>query len=459
MKFLARLYLINKGKNVQNAYFSTIKKREIEKLDINADEAFLLEIKDKMFPTKIRKLKTGQGRFMLGFTVPYEIGSLLSPKTDHNFILLSKNTKKEDNSIMRYNVIDLKQLLPTHTITDKPLFLFDYKGFLFVWIYSKGNKLIKVPKEISIIRNGFSIFEVVGAFFCEGLKARKLGKHRDRFSFSNADKEQIEWFVSACEVLLGIKRSAWSVQILYPKNDQKNVKKVKNYWLNVGFLPEKLEIYQNEKTNDFCGVCIINIYNSSLAETFYYLAKYCQERALESEVFAEDFFRGLSRGDLGVSSSKTDVISFTTESLQNMKYFKSLCEVLGISINKYFHDNRGGGEGCWNVYITHRKNIRKIVELGLITHSKRKIRLYRNFLKARKSRYFEYLYAVSNGDNTVKKAADELMVARITSTQGFLKLLRQGFLYRRRESYYYVYSLSEKGKEALEFYDSVRASV
>lgn len=452
MKFTARLYKVNKGKSVQCAYFSTIKQEIVNRLAVKEGDALILEISGCNFPTRIRKLKTRQNDFQLGFTVPARIGKLLSPKTNHQFILLKRNIQKR-NFQSNYSQINLLKLIPQKSIRNFPIFLFEDDNKLFVWIYSKGNKIATLPKDIWLSTDKFDLLELAGAFFCEGFKSRKATKHRDRFSFSNANKKQIEWFVVATEKLLGIRKEEWFVQILFPRDDLDSINKMKDYWSSFGLVKDKIKLVKNTKTNDKCGVCILNIYNSSLAESFYYIAQECRRKSLESKKNAIQFFRGLSRGDLGIGKSQNQTVTFSTESKENALFFLNLCKVIGISTNKPLQDKRGNGV-CWNVKITHYENFRKLIEFGCITHHSRKINLHNKFLVAKKNHHFKYLRAINDGYNSYRKLINHMGIAESTSGASLIRYLRRGLLIRKRERHY-VYELSEKGRAELDFFQDL----
>jgi len=369
--FYARVYKINKGKNSQHAYFATIRKEEIQRLSITEKDAVLLNILDQMFPAVIRKLKTSGNRFMLGFTVPFIIGENLQLKTDLIFNLLKKNTIFKE-PIKRKDKLNLQEIISVKTIRNYPIYLFDFGENLMMWIYSKGNKPYILPKHVPIENNHYNLFEFAGAFFCEGFKARKKNKHRDRFSFSNADPEQVAFFLNASEKLLNIPKKEWKAQILHPNFNQ--ISNLTKLWSKLGVSKERIKIIENKTVLAKQGVCILYITNSTLAEIICILIKYLEKESLKSKENALNFFRGLSRGDLGVSH-KDRSIKFSTESKKNAIFFRKLCNVLEIPTNKIYH-NKKGINGYWgsNVSISYTL-LTKLIEMNAITHSKRKARL------------------------------------------------------------------------------------
>ena len=270
----------------------------------------------------------------------------------------------------------------------------------------------------------------------------------DRFSFSNADILQVKWFVEACQSLLKIEKNEWKIQILYPKED---TDRIISYWSSFGLLKENLKVVKNITTNDNYGVCILNIYNSSLAESFYYLAKECQRLSLLNQNYAIVFLRGISRGDLGIGKASRNVVSFTTESKANALFFKQLCKVIGINTSEPSFDSRGK-KGCWYVYIFGYENFYRLIDLGCITHAQRKENLSKMFFASRKSRYFDYLIAVSAGYNTNKKLVENLGIDQSTAGIYLPKFCEQGLLSRKKDDHHYIYELSDKGKKAVNFW-------
>ena len=264
-----------------------------------------------------------------------------------------------------------------------------------VWIYSTRIKPYILPKQIHISRFGYNIFELAGAFFCEGFKARKQNKHRDRFSFSNADWEQIAWFLEASEALLQISKKEWNVQILFP--DLKNSKLLIGFWSRLGLSKDKIKLIKNKKVSAKNGVCILNIYSSALAETIYHMMSYLEKESLNSKENALHFFRGLSRGDVGVAS-KTCITTLSTENEKNDLFFKKICNILYINTN-----SPSFSRGCWNVSITTYSDFKKIIELDLITHNTRKNRFFKKFVELKGNIPYLYLNAISFGYDTTRK--------------------------------------------------------
>jgi predicted transcriptional regulator len=444
MKFEARVYRVNKGGTSRAAYFVTIKKEIVTDLSFKEGDAVLLKSQNDIFPAVIRKLSSSDKKFMLGFTIPYGLGEKISGDNPFEFISKSLSREKSNDE----ESLSLLWLIPERSINHSPIFLFNHNGKILVWIYSKGNKFTLLPRKIPLSFDKYDLLELAGAFFCDGFKSRKKNQHRDRFSFSNADLPQIKWFVEACEQLLDIKKIEWNVQILYSKED---IERIVYYWSSFGLSKDKIKAIKNPTTNDHYGVCILNIYNSSLAESFYYIAEDCQRRSLLNKKDAICFFRGISRGDLGIGKTREKTISFTTESKENATFFKQLCEVIGITTSMPSFDKRGK-KGCWNVSIFRHENFRNLVELGCVTHHQRREELSRKFFTSKKNRYLDYLKAVSKGYNTPRKLISHLNIDESTAGTYLLKFCEQGLLTRKKEVHHYVYELSENGRGEMKFY-------
>lgn len=448
---------MNKGKFSQKAYFATIKQKEAGKARLQEGDAVLLDYNHILFPTVIRKLKSTPKRFMLGFNVPFQIGTQFSSKNNYFLKFVGKSIERITFSENK-DTINLTNLLPLKTIREFPIFLFNYGIYTLIWIYSKGNKIAKLPTEILLTSGGFDLLELAGAFFCEGLKARKFNRHRDRLSFSNADPAQIKWFIEASEMLLKIPKGKWSSQILYPSDNEQSKDKVLACWSAIGISKEKMTLVKNIKINNLTGVCILNIYNSSLAEAFYHLMEECQKRALASKDNAILFFRGISRGDLGVDKTDGQSVSFSTDSQENALFFTKVCNVMGIKTHRPKKDCRGHN-GSWYVGITHFNNLEKLVRYNCITHQRRKEKLLRKFLITGKNHHIIYLRAINNGANTRLKLIQYLGIADSTAGAALPKYTLRGYLLRKYNSNRklpYTYELSKKGLETLEFYNKIK---
>ncbi len=454
-RFIAKVYRINKGAYSQNSYFATIKKEEVEILNIAEKDAILAGIQEKIFPAVVRKLNTSKNRFMLGFTIPNKIANGLPLKTNINLKFIMKAAKNKDLA-QAFGKINLLRVIPQETIRALPVYIFDIGDNIIVWICSKGNKLFFLPKNIPINNGKYSLFEFGGAFFCEGFKARKINRHIDRLSFSNADREQIEWFLNAAKELLNIQKSEWKAQILFP-NLEENKNLIK-FWSKLGLHESHIEIYRNKSVKSLHGVCILNIYNSTLAEVVYHLMQHLIKKSLQSKENALNFFRGLSRGDLGVSP-KGNSIEFSTENKENVLFFRELCKILEIPIQGIYNDKRGV-KGYWkaNMAVSHETFV-KLIKLDAIHHSQRKYSLYNITMNHKKLVLYLYLKAISCGSNTSKSSARILNLSEIT-TRFYLKEFTEfGYLIRSSEGRHYIYSLADKGMQALKFYNQIENQI
>lgn len=451
--FIAKVYEVNKGKNVQCAYFATIRKNEILKSNLKEKEPYIIGIKNQIFPTLIKRINSKRKYSILGFTIPYFIGKNLTLKKEITFKLVKKNLKNKRAKFL-VSHINLQKVIPKKTIRNYPIYLFDLKDKLIIWIYSKGNKPSILPKYIPINKKSYNLFEFAGAFFCEGFKARKKNRHRDRFSFSNTDPEQIEWFLNSVEILFNIPKEQWTVHILFPSS--KESERLIGFWSGIGLSKRKITVHRNKKISAQYGVCILNIFGSSLSETIYNLMNHLKKEALKSKENALNFFRGLSRGDIGVSKN---VITLSTENEDNALYFRKICDILEINTSSpYFSKDKG----FWGVRITGYSNFKKILEHNLITHTKRKNKLTNVIRNAKGTIPSRYLKAVSLGFNTTRKSASSLGLSIIATRSYLAKLKKEGYLTAKinnaNKYKQLLYSLTEKGENNLNFYKKVMAN-
>lgn len=144
MKFLAKVYCVGKGNKSQDAYFATMIQEEYEKLGVKARDALLVNLTNKTFPVVIRTHST-----MLGFTIPYRIGVHLPLKRNIEF-KVSERALELNKQTNEKNKISLSNIIPSKTIRDHPIHLFDMNEKLLIWIHSRGNRPHILPKQISI---------------------------------------------------------------------------------------------------------------------------------------------------------------------------------------------------------------------------------------------------------------------------------------------------------------------
>lgn len=151
------------------------------------------------------------------------------------------------------------------------------------------------------------------------------------------------------------------------------------------------------------------------------------------------------------------MVSFSTESKKNALFFKKICDLIEIKTSKCLFS-----KGCWNVFITGHENFEKLIKLRCVTHKTRQKNLNKIVLNSTRSRYIDYLNTVHQGHNTTIEAAKHMGLSDITTRFYFAKLTRNGFLTRRigpSRSYGYLYRISEKGKQKLEFYQKIKDEI
>lgn len=460
--FTARVYKVNK-KNGYHSYFATIRQNELNYLKLRENSAILLKINEQIFPTLIRKLHTTKNRFMYGFSIPQNIGKDLEIKSDINFEFLSTNLTQKIKINSKDNLY-LPNILPQKTIRNKNLYLFGLNDKILIWIYSTGNAPYILPKYIPLIKNGYDLLELFGGYFCEGFKSRKINTHMDRLSYSSSEIDQIEWFINSMENLFGIQKSGWSAQILSSNKTDGIQGSLKEYWRSIGLQKEKINVIKNELVNDKHGVCLISIYSSTLAETMYELFQYCKQLALNNKENSLRFFRGLSRGDMGVSSirNKQNILNFSTDTKNNIIFFNKICSNLNIKTGKIIEDKRGKN-GCWQVAIHDFNSFQNIIRLNAIAHQRRKNNFYYKFLECRGCTPFKYLKAVSEGHNTNQKVAEHLQLSIFTTMALLSKYKKIGLFNAKIKStgkiHRIYYSLSKKGQKLLDFYNNVEKEI
>ncbi len=436
-----KVHRIPKGTMSCDSYFAILEKSN---KDVTSSEAILVKYGKEIFPTVIRNY--GSSRNLSGFTVPKRIGRGLENK-EIKFNLFRKNASTIKSGKRGY--INLGKILPDKTIRNFPLYKFDLnRSQLLFWIYARGNKPIILPKYISP-ENIPSLLEIFGAFVCEGLKARKKNNHIDRLSFSNAEIEQIKWFIETIESVLKINKNEWKLQILF-QGDFNKFNVIKNYWSGIGVPKQNITIVKNSKISAKYGVCIANIYNSTLAEVFSSIMEYCNTISLNSQDYAIRVFRGFSRGDLGVSSR---TVSFDSEKKEDVSLFKNICEKLDIETSSLrFNPCK---KGWWTCYITGRKNFEKILRFDGIKHYNRRKKLIKILLRNKSFSSYKYLEAVANHANTTQKSS-HLLKRSIITTRFFLsKLKKEGYLKSSIQRNQNIYHLTAKGLHTFKFYNNL----
>ena len=240
ISFRANFFEMSKGPKSQSSYFSTVRNNVMKKLNLFPQEGLLIKTGNYVFPTVLRK--HGNNRISYGFTVPHRIAIKL--RRNPEFVLLSKNIRKI-NDAERKGHLNLLKIVPSKTIRKFNIYKFNYENKILFWIFSTGSKPYVLPKFVSLRKGKFSLLEVFGAFNCEGAKYRKKNRHMDRLSFSNAEIEQVKWFMDALKELLSINENEWKLQILYPKIDEKSKARLLACWRKLNILEKNIFFTEN----------------------------------------------------------------------------------------------------------------------------------------------------------------------------------------------------------------------
>ncbi len=446
--FKAKMYCMSKGEHSQSAFFATMNRETVESLGIRIGDGILVSLKELAFPTVVRK--HGGKRFVHGFTVPYNIGKNFQNERELTFRLVTKNI--DPYKIAHYDThnLSITNVLSKTHLADGRIRIFELGNDMnLFWLYSRGNKPYILPSVVELEKNGFKLIDVMGAFICEGFKARQKGKHIDRLSFSNAEIEQIRWFTEALETLFGIKKEEWSVQILHPKNDPATLNKLRLYWSSVGFSPDRISVVKNSTVSSHYGICIQSIYNSTLAEVFSSIIDHCKGLALKNDKNSTDALRGFSRGDMGVLP---DTISFDSENKNDVHLFAQVCERLGIKTGPLKFETCK--RGWWYLRIGGWNNFKRILEIDGIRHTKRKAKLLTIFLKNQRTLRYRYLEAINRDCNTARKLSESFNRSVITTRFYLSKFRREGCIKNVLTDKFNTlgYGLTNCGKRELEFY-------
>ncbi len=445
----AKLYKINKGSKNQPCYKAITKREVCERQNLDLGDGLLLEINGNIFPTVLTKVGNSKGSFSYAFTIPTDTGKKLPRKEITLKLLqickpLEQKLRKEKSSI----------ILPIFRKTSlgSPTYAFDLnKKEILLWTYSRGCKPFKLPKCIPLEKDKFDLLEIAGAFFCEGLRAKKKGHNLDRLSFSNAEPEQIAWFIRAMQSLFKIKFETWQCQILFPDISINSIDKLKSFWQKIGLDKNKIKVYKNETVKAEHGVCIISISNSTLAEMFYQIFEFCKTLALQNKKYALSFFRGVSRGDIGISE-KSKSIFFSTQERDDVEFFQKICNLLNLSVSEPYYSSH-----CWNLAIYRYESFKYLLLNNAIAHTKRRKALCQRLIKSKKSLLFKYLRAIFEGENTSFLLSKKLNLSQVTTVH-YLRKFRINNYIRSARSYNnaaYLYSLTSKGKKVLNLYSKI----
>lgn len=454
--FKAKIYRINKGKGQVESYIATIRQAAFKSLKLLSSTEILIKDKENnIFPTKIVK----QGK-SYSFTIPRQIGKKYKIKTQYEFKIYKQGIDSSHEVRDRY--INILNIIPTKTIRGFSIYKFDLDEQVLFWIYTKGCKPFSLPKFIPLNSEEFSLLELCGAFLCEGLKARRGNKHRERLSFSNAEISEIDWFIKCAEALLGVDRKIWKAQILFPNKDARTVQTLKSYWSQAGLDTQKISVVKNRKIGAKQGVCILNIQSAVLAEVFDYIFQHCKSLATSSPQYALQFFRGLSRGDISVIIRRESLIgiNFSTESSENISIFIDVCKQFGVTTSKSYFTARK--KGYWQINITGYGNMLKLARLNAITHRRRRVSFLKGLLKNKRSNIYKYLKAVDTGANTSSKAVEPLSLSIITTRALLAKYRREGYLkIKSIEPLHKAIcnTLTKEGEDLLSFYSTIEKEI
>ncbi len=435
---------VQKGARSLSSFKIILKRNEVKRLKIEENDGLLFKIGNLLFATVLKKQKNSKGSFSYVCTVPRSIAKSMGNYLTLKLLAIdTPNSRKIKQTKYRIPISQFSESYTTH-----PIYVFDLEDKAIVWIYSRGCKPFVLPTEILVKNDRYSLFEVCGAFFCDGLRARKVGHNLDRLSFANADPQQIQWFVKAVNSLFHTNKKQWVCQILSSDDSSTNIEFLKQFWSKKGFEIKKILVHKNNSVKAPYGVCMASIIGVSFAEIFYQIYEKCKILAVRNRDSALEFFRGVSRGDIGVSNrgGKIHSITFSTEDKKDVEYFKKICTKIRLHTSKPYFSS-----GCWNAYISGYDNFTKIIKLGGITHAQRKLKLVGGFLRSRKSHLPNYLNAIPRGANTSAKLAKFLNVSQITTRNFLHKYHREGYLKR---AYYgknnsITYTLTKRGEKKL----------
>jgi len=462
-RFSASICFVKKRDNSYSS-IAIIKRDTTAKLEVQEGDGILLRSGRNVFPTITAKRRNSKGSFSYSFSIPLEVAKSIKHGKYHCFSLLSKSLPRECAEERNVKTISPLEFLPQVSIRGAPFHVFDLGDKLLVWISERANKYAILPKRIGLRDGPHDLLELFGAFFCEGRRARRSNRHHlDVLSFSNTDGQQISWFVDGVEKFFGVSKDSWDLQVLCKRKSSKLIA----YWSQLGFKSEKIRLYENTTVSAPHGVSILFLYGTTFAEVFYELMTCCKKLALREEQNSLSFFRGISRGDIGVLHRKENgflsAVNYSTGDRADADFFCELCKRLNLTHSRpLFCMGKKYKKGYWSVFITGHKNFRRLIELGAITHPKRKRELIEGFLRSKKSTTFKYLDAVSNGANTASKAADSLGVSVITSRATFQKLRDAGYLESGSVFDRYnpkIHTITSKGAQLLGFYQKLEKEV
>ena len=401
------------------SYLATIRRSIAKRMNLKEGTGLLLKTTDgRIFPTVVRRHTSGHGGFMLSFTIPKEIATNLPIAKNRlvNLCLISRSREPfaQKKGEIKRPFIDLFRFLPLNTQGGRPFYIFEINhANILVWVYTKkrANPFI-LPCQIPLEKEAFSLLEIAGAFFSEGLKARTTtAKHIERLEFSNADEEQIKWFLESMKKLFNIPLETWRTHILYGgKLDEEVISKLKSFWVKCGPNPKNITVYRNVSVSAKHGICCIYIEGIALAEAFFEIYNICRKLAFTSKKRAICFLRGVFRGDVGIRLHKNRLkaVNFSTDTRGNANFFHKLCSIIGLNASDPAHFRGLKGE-YWYIEITGYESFKKIIQLDICAHAKRSHILRKSFLDHRTSRSLHrYLKAIDKGAKTTRAIANKL---------------------------------------------------
>jgi len=465
MSLSAKIYKKN------GSYLATIKRSIVKRIDLKEGTGLLLKTMDgRIFPTVIRRHTSDHGKFMLSFTIPKEIAVNL-PVTKGRTVNLhlvsrSREPPAQKKGEIKTPSIDLYRSLPLNTHGGRPFYIFEINHEnILVWAYTKkrANPFI-LPRQIPLKKEAFSLLEVAGAFFSEGLKARTTtAKHIERLEFSNADEEQIKWFLESMKSLFNIPLETWRAHILYGEIlDEETLSKLKKLWAKQGLNLKNIAVYRNVSVSAKQGICCMYIEGITLAEAFFEIYNICKKLASTSEERTIFFLRGVFRGDVGIHLHKNRLksVNFSTDTRKNAKFFHDLCKIIGLNASDpaYFRGLKGE---YWYVEITGYESFKKIIELDICAHAKRSYILKKSFLDHRTSRSLRgYLKAIEKGAKTTRAIADKLNRSIVSAQAYVRKLEREGLVSRiQSKGNQLRINLTDKGRQLLSLFERIDQEV
>ncbi len=452
MRIEGNLLRMSKGMGKAYSYKCFVSRETAEGLRLEEHDALLLKGDGVLFPTVFHKHRTSKN-FTYAFTIPREIGDGLGKKRVGFEVAGVAKRKRGITSVK--GKIDLLHNISNKTQQGQPFYMFDLGSKVYAWIYSRGSKGFLLNKFIPLReQGGFDFFELMGAFHCEGKKYRKGGKRNiDSMTFGNGNPEQITWFAESMKEF-GFSKRDFRLQILH--NERQDKKELHGFWASRGFTHGRISLYENKTVRVEKGMCLLIVGGATAGELFHEMLKLAKKLLLRKKEYSLRFFRGLSRGDIGISKNgdRMGSINYTTENQESATLFKRICAKVGVETHEEFFTPCVNG--YWTVGISGSRNYRKLLALGAITHSERKRKLLKLFLGMRNNRFAEYLTVIGAGASTSGKVAEALGVSIISSRAYLKKLRSKGYLSGKLKGNKIAHSLTRKGERELAEYEELK---